>query len=114
MEQPHRPGNQQVNTSKSTSRRERWEPEEDLALVKLIRTNGLSWSLLSVKVADRNENQIKNRYHHLMKKFKSLQKCTIKLEQLLDKKTEDEIKVEEAPCDKLLQTENEEAPMVEP
>jgi hypothetical protein len=49
-----------------------WTPEEDKLLLIKVLESGKKWASIAYFMGDRNENQVKNRYHHITKKWTAL------------------------------------------
>lgn len=49
-----------------------WTGEEDKILLAKVLECGKKWASIAYSMGDRNENQVKNRYHHITKRWSTL------------------------------------------
>ena len=60
-----------------------WSPVEDAIIFRLYHTDGSKWSMMSKLIQGRTDNGIKNRYHHLKRRFERQVQLTEESQDLL-------------------------------
>jgi Myb-like DNA-binding domain len=60
-----------------------WSPVEDAIIFRLYHTDGSKWSMMSKLIRGRTDNGIKNRYHHLKRRFERQVELTQESQDLL-------------------------------